>query len=300
MSTSALVYEPRRAAWAVRLADCIELTKPRIVALVLVTVVVAATVAGWSIPDPWLLAHTLIGTMLVAASASALNQWLERDCDALMARTADRPLPAGRLLPQHVLCFGLVAIALGLVHLAVFVNLTTAFFGLLTWFIYVWIYTPLKARTPANTVVGAVAGALPVCMGWASVGASLDVRVWTLFLIVFLWQFPHFMAIAWIYRHQYADAGLKMLSVVDPTGRRAGAQAVVSAMALVPVSLLPAMLNVAGPVYFAWTLVLGLGQLACAAMFLIRLDEEAARRLLRASLIYLPIVMLLLLLGPLL
>ena len=298
MSNSALAYETRRSAWAVRAADCLELTKPRIVVLVLVTVVVAATVAGWSVPNPWTLINTLVGTALVAASASALNQWLERDCDALMARTADRPLPSGRMTGVQVLCFAFAAVFAGLLHLALLVNPTTALFGLLTWFIYVCIYTPLKPHTSANTAVGAVAGALPVWIGWSSVGGTIDLVAWALFLIVFLWQFPHFMAIAWIYRAQYASAGMKMLSVVDPSGRRAAAQAVVSATALVPVSLLPAVLNVAGSVYFAWALVLGVAQLACAVWFLVRLDEEAARRLLRASLIYLPMVMLLLMLGP--
>jgi protoheme IX farnesyltransferase len=171
--------------------------------------------------------------------------------------------------------------------------------GLLTWFTYVWIYTPLKRLTPANTAVGAVAGALPVLMGWSAVGAPLGLKAFTLFLIVFLWQFPHFMAIAWIYRHQYAAAGLQMLPVVDPSGRRAGAQAVVSALALVPVSLIPAVLELAGGAYFGWALLLGVCQLCCALVFLWKLDEASARRLLHASLVYLPAVLLLLMLGPL-
>ncbi len=142
-----------------------------------------------------------------------------------------------------MLAFSAVTIVLGLGYLALTVNWLTAVLGLITWFIYVWIYTPLKSITSANTAVGAVAGALPVLMGWAAVGSELGLKAFTLFLIVFLWQFPHFMAIAWIYRHQYAAAGLQMLPVVDPSGRRAGAQAVVSALALVPVSLIPAVLR---------------------------------------------------------
>ncbi len=171
--------------------------------------------------------------------------------------------------------------------------------GLATWLVYVWIYTPLKTRTSANTAVGAVAGALPVLMGWASVGAPLGLKAFTLFLIVFLWQFPHFMAIAWIYRREYAAAGLRMLPVVDPSGHRAGVQAVLCALILVPVSLVPAVLDLAGGAYFSWALILGLGQLACAVSFSWRLDEVSARRLLRASLIYLPMVLLALVLGPL-
>jgi heme o synthase len=299
MSTSStLTYTDRQPGVLVRVADYVELTKPRIATLVLVTVAVSAFVAGWGPPAPWLLFNTLLGTALVASSASALNQWLERYSDAQMERTADRPLPSGRLGSGEVLAFGLLTIVLGFGYLAITVNWVTACLGMLTWITYVWIYTPLKRITPANTAVGAVAGALPVLMGWAAVDSNLGLKAFTLFLIVFLWQFPHFMAIAWIYRHQYAAAGLQMLPVVDPSGRRAGAQAVVSALALVPVSLIPAVLELAGGVYFGWVLLLGLGQLACAVLFLLKLDEISARRLLRASLIYLPAVLLLLMLGP--
>ena len=298
MSTSTLAYPASRSIRLV-LADYLELTKPRIASMVLVTVTVAALVADWGPPSGWLLLHTLLGTALVAASASALNQWIERDVDAQMPRTADRPLPAGRLTARQVLVFGAVTIVLGTLYLTVAVNLLTAGLGLLTWVTYVWIYTPLKLRTSANTAVGAVAGALPVLMGWSAVGQPLSLPAFTLFLIVFLWQFPHFMAIAWIYRHQYAAAGMQMLPVVDPSGVRSGSQAVVTALVLLPVSLLPAVLGLAGEVYFVWALLLGLAQLACAVMFLVRLDETSARRLLAASLIYLPAVMVLLLIGPL-
>lgn len=299
MSTSILNLEARPSTWTMRLADYVELTKPKIAALVLITVAVAAFVAAWGPPDPILLLHTLIGTTLVAGSASALNQWLEVDTDAQMERTAGRPLPAGRLTPRQVVWFGAVTIVLGTFYLAVAVNPLTAVLGVLTWTCYVWLYTPLKSRTPANTTIGAIAGAMPVLMGWASVGAPLDAKAFSLFLIVFLWQFPHFMAIAWLYRRQYGEAGLQMLSVVDPSGRRAGAQALVSALALVPVSLVPSVLGIAGGIYFAWAVVLGVGQLACAVAFLVQMDDASARRLLRASLVYLPAIMLLLMLGPL-
>ncbi len=245
MSMPTLAIE-RRDSLLARAADYVELTKPRIATLVLVTVVVAAFVADWGPPSGWLLLNTLLGTALVAASASALNQWLERDTDALMVRTADRPLPAGRLSVAQVVTFGLVSVVLGVGYLAAFVGWTTAALGLLTWLLYVVIYTPLKRRTPANTAVGAVAGALPVLMGWTAVGAPLDLRAWSLFLIVFLWQFPHFMAIAWIYRRDYAGAGLKMLSTVDPSGYRAGAQAIIAALVLVPVSIVPCLSQPAG------------------------------------------------------
>ena len=297
MSMPTLTFADR--SLSLRLADYLELTKPRIAALVLVTVAVASCVAAGAAPHFLLLANTLVGTALVAASASGFNQWLERDSDARMERTENRPLPSGRLSSIEVLTFSTATIVLGLGYLLLTVNWLTAVLGLITWFTYAWIYTPLKSITPANTAIGAVAGALPVLMGWAAVGAELDVQAFALFLIVFLWQFPHFMAIAWIYRHQYAAAGLQMLPVVDPSGRRAGAQAVVSALALLPVSLIPAVLRLAGGVYFTWALLLGVAQLVCAVLFLLNLDETSARRLLRASLVYLPAVMVLLLLSRL-
>ncbi len=288
-----------------RFADYIALTKPRISAMVLVTVWVAAFMAHWGPPPAWLLLHTLVGTALVAASASALNQRLERRTDSLMDRTADRPLPAGRLADREVFWFGVATIVVGLCYLTLAVNWQTAALGATTWLLYVVLYTPLKLRTPLNTVVGAVAGALPTLMGWTAVAGSFGfgpggggLRIATLFLIVYLWQFPHFMAIAWIYRRQYAAAGLKMLTVVDPSGRRAGTQAVAAALALVPVSLLP-ILQHAGPIYFAAAWGLGLVYLAFSIAFSISRDEASARRLLRVSLVYLPTLLILFMLAPL-
>jgi heme o synthase len=298
MSMTTLVYEDRRVSLASRFWDFLELTKPKIALLELVTVAVAAIVAAWGMPDVWLLGSALLGTALVAAGASAWNQWLERETDARMHRTADRPLPAGRMTTREVLWFGSLSTAAGVGYLAVAVNLLTAALALATWVAYVCIYTPLKARTPANTAVGAVAGAMPVLIGWTAVGGKLDVAAATLFTVVYLWQFPHFMAIAWIYRRQYAAAGLQMLSVVDPTGRRAARQAVWAALALLPVSLLPAAFCFGGATYFVWVLGLGLGQLAAAVAFGRRMDERGARLLLRASLVYLPAVLVVLLVSP--
>jgi protoheme IX farnesyltransferase len=299
MSMPSVLIEDVRAARLERVSDYLELTKPRIASLVLVTVAATMLVAGWGLPNPLILVHTLIGTALVAASASALNQWLETESDARMPRTANRPLPAGRLSSRQVIAFALVTILAGSVYLGVFVNLLTAGLGLLTWISYVWIYTPMKSRTPFNTVVGAVAGALPVLMGWTAVEAPLDLKAFGLFMILFLWQFPHFMAIAWIYRHQYRDAGLQMLTTVDPSGRRAGAQAVMCALALLPVSLLPSVFGLAGVGYGLSALLLGTGQLACAGLFLARRSETSARRLLWASLVYLPALLMLLIASPL-
>jgi protoheme IX farnesyltransferase len=198
-----------------------------------------------------------------------------------------------------VLAFGAVTIVAGLAELSLAVNRLTALMGFLTWLCYVVIYTPLKSRTPANTAVGAVAGALPVLIGWTSVGAPLDLKACGLFLTVYLWQFPHFMAIAWLYRGQYATAGMRMLPVVDPSGRRAGAQAVLSAWTLLPVSLVSVLHTNFGLWLGGVILALGIGQLACAVAFFLHRDERAARRLLRASLIYLPAVLAVLTLGPL-
>lgn len=302
MSMTTLSLEERRATGLLaRTVDYVELTKPRIAVLVLVTVVVGACVGSWGPPlaEPTLLFHTLLGTALVAGSASALNQWWERGTDARMPRTMDRPLPAGRLGTSQVLAFGLTTVVLGIVWLVVAVNALTAALGALTWIIYVGIYTPLKSRTTFNTVVGAVAGALPVLMGWTAVGAPLGLSAVTLFLIVYLWQFPHFMAIAFLYREEYASAGLRMLGSVPGTKRRAGLQALMSALVLLPVSLLPAAMQWAGPIYFAGAICLGVAYLLASARFLWRLDDPSARGLLRCSLVYLPALLLLLLLIPL-
>jgi protoheme IX farnesyltransferase len=297
-----LIVEPRplRRAVAASLADYAELCKLRIAVLVLVTVAVSGIIARWGQPDFATLFSALWGTLLVAASASALNQWLERRLDARMPRTADRPLPAGRIAPAQALLFGGVTLVAGLAWLLVAVNLTTALLGLATWGMYVWIYTPLKTRTPLNTAVGAVSGAMPVLMGWTAAGGDLlELRAASLLVLVFLWQFPHFMAIAWMYRGDYAQGGMRMATVVDPSGRHAGLQAVLAALALLPVSFVPALWAPGASWYLAAALALGAAQLACAIAFFIRLDDVSARRLLRASLVYLPALLLLLVLLPL-
>jgi len=296
MSMTTLTVERRRSLLAVRAADYLELTKPKIALLELVTVATAALLAGL---DGLLLLHAMIGTALVAGSASALNHWWEAETDRLMPRTARRPLAAGRLAPAEALLFGLVTCLAGIAYLAAAVNLLTALLGAASWALYVLVYTPMKRQTPANTAVGAVAGAMPVLMGWSAMGAPMDLRTGALFLIVFLWQFPHFMAIAWIYRREYRAAGMKMLTVVEPTGWRAGAQALLAALILVPISLLPALLPLGGNWlpwqaygYFAAALLLGVLHLLCSGLFLASRRDASARRLLRASLIYLPSLLL--------
>lgn len=299
MSTSTPSYAPVRSlAWQ-RAADYLELAKPKIMLMELVTVAVAAVVANAGLPDLWLLAHALFGTFLVAAGAAAWNQWLERHSDALMERTARRPLPTVRLPSREAVWFGTGMALIGVGYLCLFVNVLTAALGSLTWLVYVGIYTPLKSRSPANMPVGAISGALPILMGWTAVGGRLHFGSMALFLIVFLWQFPHVMAITWLYRRQYTAAGLKMLPVVDPTGLRAGAHAVLGALALVPVSLLPAMIGYAGASYFIWALAVSLGQLFFATAFLLHRNDQTARALFRATLIYLPSLLVWLAAGSL-
>jgi protoheme IX farnesyltransferase len=291
----------RGGTLAVRLQDYVELTKPRITIMMLIAVAVAAYAADWRWPDLSLLLNTLIGTALVACSASASNQWLERFSDRLMVRTSNRPLPSGRMSSREVLSFAAVSLVSGVACLTVFASLDAAAWAVGTWAVYVVLYTPLKRRSEVNTAIGAISGAMPLCIGWTAVGGPYDLRLAALFLTMFLWQFPHFMAIAWLYRHQYAQAGLRMMTVVEPTGRRAGVQAVMAAAALLPVSLIPA---ISGPApgaawYAALVLLLGVAQLACAVIFFAQRTEGSARLLLRASLVYLPALLGLLLIIPL-
>ena len=290
MSASVLSSERRGSVLTARLIDYVDMTKPRIVVLELFVAAAAACLASPRALDPGIVMHALFGTALVAASASIANGWWERASDALMRRTADRPLPAGRVTGFEALTLATVTVALGLAWLTWHVNRLTAVLGLVSWILYVLVYTPLKRRTPLNTTVGAVAGAIPVLMGWTATGTPLSLTAFALAGVLFLWQFPHFMAIAWLYRRDYAAGGHCMLSVVDPSGLRCGAQAVLAAMALIPVSLIPAVLPTGGSpmLYLVWTFSLGAVQLALAVRFGLARDDSSARQLLRVTLLYLP------------
>jgi len=301
MSTTPLTIAPARPALLARALDYVELTRPKIALMELVVVLAAGLVATWNQPaDPAVILHAMLGTLLVAASASAANQWLERHSDRRMPRTANRPLPAARLSPAEVAAFAAVTLLAGGLYLGLLVNLAALGWALASWTIYVLVYTPLKRLSPINTAVGAVAGALPVLIGWSATGAAIDVRALSLTLVLFLWQFPHFMAIAWLYRRDYAQGGSQMLTVVDPTGRRAGWQAVAAALALLPVSLVPVLASPGlGPVlYVVLAVGLGAGQLALSGLFWHQATDARARLLLRASLVYLPTVLLALMLAP--
>jgi protoheme IX farnesyltransferase len=273
-------------------ADFLELTKPRIVALVLVTVAAGFAAAPSAVVrSPMVLLHTLVGAALVAAGTNALNQVLERDVDALMKRTARRPLPSGRLRPTEAAWFAWSAGLVGIVYLALLVNSTTALLAAATLGSYVFLYTPLKRRSSVSTLVGAVPGALPILGGWAAAGAALDSRALVLFWILFLWQLPHFLALSWMYRDDYSRGGLQMLSVADPDGKATFRQATLYALALVPASLAPAIFGMAGPAYFVVAFVLSALYVGAAATAMMTPSVRGARRLFLTSLVYLPVIL---------
>lgn len=274
-----------------RVAIFADLVKARLTTLVLLTTLVGFYI-GWRGPmDFVLMFNTLTATALVAAGAAALNQLVERDYDARMRRTRNRPLPSGRLQPTSVMLFGGVCAVTGLVYLALAVNLLTCVIGAVTLISYLFIYTPLKRVTWLNTIIGAVPGALPPLMGWTAARGVLSGEGWALFAIVAFWQIPHFMAIAWMYRDEYARAGFKMLPVIDPDGRRTGQQAVSHTLALLFVALCPFAFKMSGPFYLAGALVLGAGFLWCAIQFSRQLTPARARQLFLASILYLPLLL---------
>jgi len=282
--TAELAAAPSRAA------DFAELTKPRITSLVLVTAAVGyavGTAGGFSVVRFLVF---MAGTALLCAGASALNQFSERDTDARMVRTSRRPLPAGRMRPEEALVFGLALSGAGLA-LLVFINPLTLLLGAISLASYVLAYTPLKRVTSLSTVVGAVPGALPPLMGWAAARGSLGPAGWGLFAILFLWQLPHFLAIGWLYRDDYARGGFPMLAVTDRDGSSTGRQAVLYATALLPVTLAAGLLAAAGKGYLWGALVLGVAFLGCALLFAWDRSTAAARRLFFASVLYLPLVL---------
>jgi protoheme IX farnesyltransferase len=273
-----------------RSSDFLALTKPRLNLLVLITTLGGMYIAAPHSIAPLVLLHTLIGTALVAGGASALNQVWERDTDLLMRRTRTRPVPDGRLQPAEGIRFGILLSIAGLVQLAALVNVVAAAVAAVTLASYVLLYTPLKRRTWLSTLIGAFPGALPPVIGWAAATGAISAGAVTLFAIVFFWQIPHFLAIAWLYREDYARARLPLLPVIEPDGRSTGRQAVAYAAALLPASVAPAFFAVAGPAYVAVAVVLGLGLLALSVHFARERSMTAARRLFYASIIYLPVL----------
>jgi protoheme IX farnesyltransferase len=272
------------------LADYIALTKPRLNFLVVATSAAGYYLGTQTVPDPAAMAAAVAGTALVAGGAAALNQVYERDTDALMRRTRTRPLPDHRLGPGEARVFGLALSGLGLVLLASRANLTAALLALATLAVYLVVYTPLKRRSPSATLVGAVPGALPPLIGWVAARGALSVGGWALFAIVFLWQVPHFMAIAWLYRDDYRAAGFPLLPVVEPDGRRTGRQALMYASALLPVSLVPWLIGLSGGLYFGLALAMGTALLWLAGRFARLRTDASARALFFATITYLPLI----------
>ena len=284
-----LVRDRRRV-----LTDLVALTKPRVVLMVLVTTLVGYYVGLTGAADWARLLHLALGTVLAAGGTLALNQYWERDVDARMERTRARPLPDGRLMPLEALAFGGAITALGIAYLAAFVGVAPAMVTLATFALYLFAYTPLKLRSPLCTIVGAVPGALPPVTGWLAARDEAGIGAWILFGILFLWQLPHTLAIARLYRDDYARAGVRVLPVIDPHGTSAERQIVTGCLALLGVSLLPTLTGLAGGVYFAGALALGLAFVTLGAWQALTPSPAGARRVLFASLLYLPALLALL------
>jgi heme o synthase len=273
------------------LDDVMELVKARLSLLVLLTTLVGFLIA-WRGPMDWvLLTATLLGTALCAGGAAALNQWMERDIDARMKRTRERPLPGGRMSPRDALLFGLLFSLTGIAILGLFTNLRAAFLAFATIAIYIIVYTPMKRMSSLNTIVGAVPGALPPLIGWVAARGSYGLEGGLLFATLFFWQMPHFLAIAWMFRDDYKAGGCVMLTDNDSDGSMTGRQALLYSICLLVISLLPGFLGFNSPFYFYGALLLGLGFSAFSAIFLIRRDRDSARNLFFASILYLPLLL---------
>lgn len=281
--------------------DYLALTKPRITWLILMSTAVgfyfglpflqAANV-------PWVLFHLILGTALIASGTAALNQWWERESDRHMSRTATRPLPSGKITANNALIFGSVLAALGFAELWLGCNPLTALLGLFTLATYLFLYTPLKRRSPHSTTIGAIPGAMPPLIGFAAARGMLTLEAWALYAILFVWQFPHFYAIAWMYREEYGRAGIKMLPVVEPDGNSTANRILWTSILMVPTSLLPVALAMSGLVYLAAAIVMGAVLLYCAYNMYRSRTRENARAVLLASVVYLPVLYAVLIFAP--
>jgi len=282
------------ATWSmVQVDDLMAITKPRIVLMVMLTVAAGFWMASPTGQNSFLLFNLLLGTALVAAGTNALNQVAERDLDALMHRTRARPLPAGRLSPGVATLFAWSASVVGVVYLTLMVNPLTAALAAITLLSYVFVYTPLKRYSSTSTLIGAIPGALPIVGGWAAATGSLSFEAWALFWIMFLWQLPHFLALGWLYREDYARAKFKMLSSGDTDGRLTFVYASLYAAALVPVSLAPTLLGITGGVYFFGAALLSIAFFVVSSAAAKQSSALNAKRLFRTSLLYLPLLLLL-------
>jgi len=278
-------------------ASYIELTKPRILTLVLVTTVLGYYLGGEGISSVPLLMFLLLGVALVSGGSSALNHYLEREFDSKMQRTKNRPIPSGIITPGHALNFGILLTLLGIVILYVKVNILTAFLGLLTSFLYIMVYTPMKRASWLNTTVGAIPGSIPPLGGWAAATGGLSFEAGILFLILFLWQHPHFYAIAWMMREDYKRGGFKMLPVTEPDGRRMFTHVLWFSFALIPVSLIPSVIGMSGSIYFTGVLISGIALFMISQSFAHSRSLVDAKKLLRATVIYLPVLLFLIIID---
>ena len=271
----------------------IELTKPSIMMLVLVTTTLGFYLGGRGIHSLSLLLYLLVGAACVCAGSGVLNHYLERDIDCKMLRTRNRPIPAGVISPSNALSFGIVLILSGLTILYTKVNLLTAFLSLLTAFLYILVYTPMKRVSWFNTTIGSIPGAIPPMGGWAAATGNLDLGAWIMFLILFLWQHPHFYAIAWMFKEDYERGGFKMLPVVDPDGESTFNQILWYSSILIPVSLLPTFIGLSGYIYFTGALIAGILLFFVGRQLTQTKSISDARKLLKATVFYLPILLLL-------
>ena len=291
------VIERSRLSFRERVAAYAELTKPRITFLIVLTSAAGFVLASRGPVDYVALVSALFGIGLLSSGIATLNQYAERDLDGLMRRTANRPLPAGRLAPWEALAFGAGITIAAEAYLLIVVNPLTAVLGLTVIAGYVFAYTPLKTHTSLSTLVGAFPGAVPPLIGWSAARGTISLEGWVLFAILFLWQFPHFLAIAWMYREDYSRAGILMLPVVEPNGRVTAQQIVAYTIMLLPVSLLPVALGMAGRIYLYGAIVLGLLFLYSSLRAAFSMSRQAARRLLLASVLYLPLLFILMVLN---
>jgi protoheme IX farnesyltransferase len=293
----AVVAEIERQTVRERISAYLELTKPRITFLIVLTSAAGFCLGSRGSLNYLVFSNAMIGIALLSSGIATLNQYIERDLDGLMKRTAERPLPSRRLLPWEALLFGSSLTIIAEIYLAVLVNPLTATLGLTVIAGYLFAYTPLKTRTSLSTMVGAFPGAVPPLIGWTAARGEINLEAWVLFAILFLWQFPHFLAIAWMYREDYGRAGILMLPVVEPEGRVTGQQIVVYTIMLLPVSLLPTFMGLAGRIYLYGAAVLGLLFLFSSIRAAISKSRQSARQLLLASVIYLPLLFILMVLN---
>ncbi|MCC6330139.1 MAG: protoheme IX farnesyltransferase [Acidobacteria bacterium] len=289
--TAAELQENRAIGFRERLSAFGELTKPRIAAMLVITAAAGFYLGTEGSFDFVLFVNAMVGIGLLAFGVATLNQYIERRTDVLMERTAKRPLPTNRVSPNEALIFGVLQCVAAEAYLFFLVNPLTAAMGVSVIVGYVLVYTPLKTRTSASTAIGAFPGAMPPLMGWTAAADHVSLGAWAMFAMLFLWQFPHFLAIAWMYREQYAKAGIKMLPVVEPSGRLTARQIVLFTVMLVPVSLAPFFLDFAGPIFLAGATVLGLWFLVESILMARAKTTKRARRLLMVSVLYLPLIL---------